>query len=79
MLYVAALFLFAVGTYGLFGNERDPLAPIFLMPLGMPWTWLVAVEALPDAWRPWLGAGAPLVNLLLLWFACRWVSAARSR
>ena len=36
-LYLLALGLFAIGTLGLFGNERDPLAAVFLLPLGLPW------------------------------------------
>ena len=36
-LYAAALFLLAVGTFGWFGQEQDPLSGVFLMPLGLPW------------------------------------------
>ena len=69
MLYLAALCLLAVGTFGLFGSERDPLAGVFLMPLGLPWNlWL---DALPERMLPWVGAGAPLINLVVLWRICR--------
>ena len=33
VLYVAAIVLLLVGTFGLFGNEKDPLSGIFLLPL----------------------------------------------
>jgi hypothetical protein len=73
LLYLAALALFAIGSLGLFGSERDPLAAVFLMPLGLPWNLLS--DPLPEALYPWLGAGAPLVNLLLLWIICRGIAA----
>jgi hypothetical protein len=37
LLYVLALGLFVVGTFGLFGSPSGPLADVFLMPLGLPW------------------------------------------
>ncbi|SIS87261.1 hypothetical protein SAMN05421759_1053 [Roseivivax lentus] len=37
-LWAVASTLLLVGTFGLFGQERDPLAGVFLMPLGLPWT-----------------------------------------
>ncbi|QNE03929.1 hypothetical protein [Croceicoccus marinus] len=36
-LYAAALFIFLVGAFGWFGQEKDPLSAVFLMPLGLPW------------------------------------------
>ena len=68
-LYLAALALLIIGTFGLFGQERDPLAGIFLIPLGLPWNlWL---DALPDPVRPWLAALAPMLNLAILTLLCR--------
>jgi hypothetical protein len=67
-LYAAALVLLLVGTFGLFGNERDPLAGIFLIPLALPWIFLVNLAPEP-AW-PWLTALAPAINLVLLWVLC---------
>lgn len=32
-----ALFLWAVGTFGWFGQEPDPLSAVFLIPIGLPW------------------------------------------
>lgn len=68
-LYVIALLLLAFGTFGLFGNEQDPLAGVFLMPLGMPWNLLL--PSAPEETLPWVGLGAPLVNLLIVWLVCR--------
>lgn len=39
-LYALAFLLFLVGTYGWFGQEKDPLSGVFLMPLGLPWNLL---------------------------------------
>lgn len=67
-LYAAALFVWAVGTFGWFGQERDPLSGVFLVPLGLPWTMLA--DGAPDAALPWIGALAPLVNIAILgWLA----------
>ena len=74
-LYILALALFAIGTLGLFGSERDPLAAVFLVPLGLPWN--LMLEVFPDPALPWLGASAPLVNLFLLLFVCRLIRARR--
>ena len=69
VLYLAALALLMIGTLGLFGQERDPLAGVFLMPLGLPWTlWL---DGLPDRMLPWMAALAPLLNLAILALLCR--------
>lgn len=69
-IYVMALTIFAIGVFGLFGVEPDPLAGIFLIPLGLPWTFLA--DWLPDGTRPLAAIFAPLVNLLLLlWGAGR--------
>ncbi|MDF2234125.1 hypothetical protein P2H44_16305 [Albimonas sp. CAU 1670] len=63
-LYIAALALLAIGTFGLFGQERDPLAGVFLMPLGLPWTLLL--DDVPPAEARWVAMTAPLANLLLV-------------
>lgn len=67
--YVLALALFLIGTFGLLGNERDPLSGVFLMPLGLPW--ILGLEWAPDKIRPWLAAATPAVNLAILYFGCR--------
>lgn len=71
-LYLFALALLLIGTFGLFGQERDPLAGVFLVPLGLPWVlWL---ESFSDEVRPWLAALAPLLNLVFLAVVCRLLS-----
>lgn len=69
-LYLFALAMFLVGTFGLFGQTRDPLSGVFLIPLGWPWNWLV--DLAPQPTWPWLAALAPLLNLSLLAALCRW-------
>ncbi len=67
--YVIALVLFVIGTYGLFGSPSGPLAGIFLVPLGVPWIFML--EGLSENFKPWLGILAPGLNLALLWLLCR--------
>jgi hypothetical protein len=63
------LVLLLIGTFGLFGEERDPLAGVFLMPLGLPWVlWL---DPFPERAWPWLAGMAPLLNLAILTYLCR--------
>ena len=76
VLYAAALALLAIGTFGLFGAEKDPLAGIFLMPLGLPWN--LMLENAPDSMLPWLGALSPALNLVLILGICRVISRRRS-
>jgi hypothetical protein len=68
-LYLAALGLLAIGTFGFFGAERDPLSGVFLVPLGLPWNMLL--DDLPEPALPWVGALAPALNLVLLRGLCR--------
>ena len=69
-LYAAALFIWAVGTFGWFGQERDPLSAVYLVLLGLPWT--IFAGGAPDAALPWIGALAPLVNIAILRWLARW-------
>ncbi len=69
LAYAAALLLLLTGTYGWFGNEKDPLSGIFLLPLGLPWNMMLGKTS--DSIRPWLAAAAPLLNIALLWIFCR--------
>ncbi|QYJ07979.1 hypothetical protein [Qipengyuania flava] len=63
-LYAVALFLLAVGTFGWFGQERDPLSGVFLMPLGLPWT--IIADRL--GFGGWLTAVlAPAINAAILY------------
>ena len=70
-LYLAAIFLLLVGTFGLFGNEKDPLSGIFLLPLGLPWA--LAAHLAPEPSWPWLTGLAPAINLGLLVVLCRYL------
>lgn len=77
LLYVAALGLFLIGTFGLFGQERDPLAGVLLLPLGWPWN--RAVDLAPEPLWPSLAAAAPLANLAVAALVCRALHARRRR
>ena len=74
--YLLALALLIVGTFGLFGQERSPLAGVFLAPLGLPWN--LFLDPLPETLRPWLAALAPALNLLILRTICRAIGSAGS-
>lgn len=67
-LWAVALVLLAIGTFGWFGQARDPLSAAFLVPLGMPWNLILHVpERVAALWL----ILAPGVNLLLLRLVCR--------
>ena len=68
--YLVALALLMIGTFGLFGQERDPLSGVFLIPLGLPWVFL-GLDGLSDSFKPWLAILAPLFNILILTVLCR--------
>ena len=70
-LYLAALALLAIGTFGLFGNEQDPLAGLFLIPLGIPWVYVLDFAWLNDNGRLLLGLVSPVLNLVLIRAICR--------
>lgn len=71
VLYLFALALLMIGTFGLFSQESDPLAGVFLMPLGLPWVlWL---DGFPEVLLPWLAAMAPVLNLAILTLLCRFL------
>ena len=65
--YALALMAFLSGTFGWFGQARDPLAGIFLIPLGMPWV----LFELPGQLGAYLAAAAPCINLAIMWMICR--------
>ncbi|PYG26269.1 hypothetical protein C8N36_12612 [Pelagimonas varians] len=69
-LYIVALALFLVGTFGLFGAARDPLSGIFLIPLGWPWNFLT--DVFPEVLWPWVAAAMPTANAGILgWLSYR--------
>jgi hypothetical protein len=67
--YLVALALLLIGTFGLFGQERDPLSGALLIPLGLPWVSLL--NGVSDGLKPWLLALAPAFNLFILIALCR--------
>ena len=71
LLWLLAIAILLIGQFGLFGQERDPLAGVFLIPLGFPWNRFIDIA--PEASWPWLATAIPLVNLLLLWSICRFL------
>ncbi len=71
VLYLGALALLLIGTFGLFGQEQDPLSGVFLLPLGLPWVLLA--DGVADALKPWVAILAPAVNLAILFAVCRFV------
>ena len=64
-----ALALLLIGTFGLFGQERDPLSGVFLILLGLPWVSLL--DGVSDGPKPWLAVLAPALNLFILMALCR--------
>ena len=76
LLYVVALAIWQIGRYGLFGQERDPLAAVYLIMLGMPW--VRAADMAGEAMAPMLAALAPLVNILIVAVLCRLIFFRRS-
>jgi len=74
--YLLALGIFLIGIFGLFGQERDPLSAVFLMPLGLPWN--LFLDPAPDMLKPWLAALAPALNLFILRPICRAIGSAGS-
>jgi hypothetical protein len=68
-LYVLALIIWLIGTFGWSGNEPDPLSGVFLVILGQPWVrW---TDMLPEAWWPFAAALTPALNVSILLVLCR--------
>ncbi|MDB6179702.1 hypothetical protein PAF17_19835 [Paracoccus sp. Z330] len=74
-LYLAALCLLAIGTFGLFGQESDPLSAVFLIPMGLPW--VMFLDNLPEALRMTSAILAPLLNLVLIATICKILGKSR--
>ncbi|ODT13819.1 MAG: hypothetical protein ABS35_36760 [Kaistia sp. SCN 65-12] len=68
LLYLATLAYAAVSATGWFDFAPAPLAGVFLVVIGLPWT--LAAAWFPDQWQPFVAAAAPLVTLVLLWAYC---------
>jgi hypothetical protein len=72
-LYLIAFFLYLIGTFGWFGQARDPLSGVFLMPLGLPWN-LIADKIVGERIATFgaaIGVLSPLVNLGILYWLWR--------
>lgn len=68
-VYLLALVVLALGTFGLFGSDTDPLSGVYLIPLGFPWVLLV--DLAPERFWPWLATLSPTLNLIILYGLCR--------
>jgi hypothetical protein len=65
ILYALALLLFLIGNFGWFGQEKDPLSGVFLMPLGLPWSLIGdRLGIVPMA----VGLLSPAINLGILYW-----------
>lgn len=71
LAYLFALAVFAVGTFGWFGADEDPLAGAYLIILGMPWVLVPFDVVVGEAALPLVAILAPLVNLAIVWAVCR--------
>ncbi|MCF3933766.1 hypothetical protein L1787_10105 [Acuticoccus sp. M5D2P5] len=69
LAWLFALAVLAIGTFGLFGEPRDPLAAVYLVPLGLPWNRML--DRLDDPVRVIATALAPGVNLAIIRLICR--------
>lgn len=72
IVWLIAIFLLLIGTFGWFGQEKDPLSGVFLLPLGLPWNQFMG--GLPEAARVWGVVLAPAINLVILRVVCALVS-----
>lgn len=70
LLYLAALAFTGLSALGWFDFAPPPLAGVFLVVIGLPWT--LAAAWFPDPLQPVVAAVAPLVTLVLLWAWCHW-------
>ena len=66
-LYIFAILLLLVGTFGLFGQQKDPLSAVFLLPLGLPWNLLADQFKLANAITLIAAPAINVVILLYLW------------
>lgn len=70
LLYLAVLAFTGISALGWFDFAPAPLAGVFLVVIGLPWT--LAAAWFPDLLQPLVAALAPLVTLALLWSYCHW-------
>jgi hypothetical protein len=68
-LYLFAILIWVIGTFGWFGTDKDPLSGAFLIILGLPWArW---VDRLPESLWPLGGILAPAINASVIYAVCR--------
>lgn len=72
-LYGLAALLLLIGTLGWFGQGKDPVSAVFLLPLGLPWNVLADALGLPGV--PTLVL-APAINAGILYRL--WVSVSKT-
>jgi len=77
-LYLFAMALFLIGAFGLFGQERDPLSGVFLIPLEIPWIYLLDHLSVPDGSRIWIGILSPVIKLTCICAFCSWMRGSSS-
>ncbi len=75
-LWGLAVIFLIIGTFGLFGQEKDPLSGIFLVPLGLPW--VLWTDGLSETLRPFAAFLAPLINIIILTVLCRMLTRHRT-
>jgi hypothetical protein len=68
LLYLGILALQGISSLGWFGFAPAPLAGVFLVVIGLPWT--LAAAWFPDHLQPLVGALAPCATLIMLWTYC---------
>jgi hypothetical protein len=68
VLWFLSLVILAIGTFGWFGQEQDPLSGVYVVLLGSPWIQFIGSAGMAS---PLVGIVAPVVNLLCLVLACR--------
>ena len=73
LLYLAALYIAVVGSFGLLGHEPEALASVFLVFIALPWSFdvlLLTFLPVPIVIPQVLLALAPLLNAWLIHRVC---------
>lgn len=69
-LYLLALALVGISLVDPFGVVPRPLAGVFVLVLGLPWT--LSAAWFPEDLQPLAAALAPAINWIILGFLCAW-------
>ncbi len=70
-LWLFAIGVLAIGTFGWFGQEQDPLSGVYLILLGAPWVQFASNAGLSG---PVLAILLPALNFAILFLLCRVLS-----